>query len=103
MEERELVNTVVLVKGEYASGVRLAGQTINIFNLQDGEPPVREQIQGIQTFPFYSLVQAPAVLERLGVAKGGRVEAYLIRYRSWQRQDIDKVLSVVPQQVRVRS
>ncbi|KAL1939208.1 hypothetical protein VTO73DRAFT_10249 [Trametes versicolor] len=57
--------------------------------LKDAEPPVRKQIQGIHTFPFYSLVQAPAVLERLGVPEGGRVEAYL---------DTDEVLSVVPQQ-----
>lgn len=64
---------------------------------------MREHIQGIHTFPFYSLKQAPAVLERLGVPEGGRVEAYLVRYRSWQKQDTDEVLSVAPQQVRVHS
>lgn len=85
MEEGELADTVVLVEGEYASGARLSGHIINIPHLQDEEPPVRKQIQGIHTFPFYSLVQAPAVLERLGVPEGGRVEAYLVRYRSWQK------------------
>ncbi|KAI1783057.1 hypothetical protein LXA43DRAFT_1067993 [Ganoderma leucocontextum] len=88
--------------GEAASRLhreKLAKSVVVWFWRQDARAPERYPVQGILGWPFFSVVDHPDLLQKLGVGAADRLERYDLSTRRWEGIEVSETFKAYSHQV----